>query len=117
VSLLNQVANDLVVNYPFFLVLLLLLFQNQFCDKIFVITIMSLMFLNPKYLLLSITLTDKKLLQLFVTIIDAKLFEAVHVKDFEAIDIEHTDQCSVSLHVIAVIYIDWSIDARYYPRE
>jgi len=113
VSLLNQVANDLIVkvfnvlpSYPFFLVLLLLLFQNQFCDKIFVITIMSLMFLNPKYFLLSITLTDKKLLQLFVTIIDAKLLEAVHVKDFEAIDIEHTDQRSVSLHIIAIIYVD-----------
>jgi len=78
---------------------------------------MSFIFLNLKYFLLSITLTDKKLLQLFVTIIDAKLLEAVHVKDFEAVDIEHADQRSVSLHVVAIIYVNWSIDARYYPRE
>jgi hypothetical protein len=32
-------------------------------------------------------LTNKELLQLLVAVIDAKLLEAVHIKDFEAIDI------------------------------
>lgn len=48
VSLLDQVANDLIVkifnilpSYPFLLVFLLLLFQNQFYDRIFVITIVN----------------------------------------------------------------------------
>lgn len=66
----------------------------------------------------SIILTNKKLLQLFVAIINTKLFEAIYVKNFEAIDIKHADQRSVSLHIIiTVIYVDRSIDAWHYPRE
>lgn len=97
-SLLDQVANDLIVkvfnvlpSYPFLLVLFLFLFQNQLCDKIFIIIIASLISLKVFLRILSITLTDKKLLQLFVAIIDAKLLEAIHVKDFKAVDIEHAD--------------------------
>lgn len=66
---------------------------------------------------LSFTLTDKKLLQLFVAIIDAKLLEAIYVKDFETVDIEHANQRSISLYVVTVIYVNRSIDAWHYPRE
>lgn len=67
---------------------------------------------------IKVKLTDKKLLQLFVTIINAKLFEAIRVEDFEAVDVEHADHRSISLHtVVDIVHIDRVVHARHYPRE
>lgn len=55
--------------------------------------------------------TNKKLLQLFVTIVYAKLFKTVHVENLEAINIQHADQRAVSFPLVAVVYVDRTVDA------
>lgn len=62
--------------------------------------------------------TDEELLQFFVAVIDAKLFETIDVKNFEAVNIEHTDNCPGNIVAsVCSLHFDGAVHSLDNPGE
>ena len=51
----------------------------------------------------------EKLLQFLVAKIDAQLFEAIEVKDFEACNVQHSDETNPKMKIIFEVQL-WTIE-------
>jgi len=57
-------------------------------------------------------------LQLLVAVIDAELFKTVVIEDFEAIDIQDSDERALEVVVVnCIVHLDHLIDLLYNPQK